>query len=270
MLYLLVVWQENRAPGRRAQALGGLVFLSLTAPLLKLSGIIVPAAAAFALLWQRRYRAGWLLAGAGALGLLLFAAWGAYFDWSLFLDVQQAHQERSHSFYHFWQIFTYLTIGHYELFDPTIIVGMIGLFCLVSDPAQPARVRLLAAPVVVASFLFSYVAPTEAYGWYRYLLYPLLAMGVGYVFECLFRKRWVFLALFLPLLSIMLQHADLFEQSVQRRLFLIMIYGLISAPLLFKHRWLSYRAVFLSLLGLLFALETLWIMRVIIPLAAVG
>ena len=103
------------------------------------------------------------------------------------------------------------------------------------------------------------MAPTTAYGWYKYVIYPVIAIVLGYVFSELWRRRVVWFVLFLPLLSMMLEHSGILADPWDRRIMVMVWYSLVGVAVIFRNRWLQIRPVFLSLLLFLFSFEVLWV-----------
>ena len=262
-LYLYAVYEQTE---RRRVRLLSVVFLSLlcgTALLLKLSGIVVPAMLILMACYRRRMRLAFGLTIAAGASVLIFAGYGYYYNWDLFIDLLVAHRNRAQSFSHFWTLFTGLDVGHFGFFDPSIIVGLIGALSLAARRRLEGKGLYLFAPLLVFSFLFLYIAPWEAYGWYKYAIYPLIAVGLGYVFRQLYQERIVFLILLLPLLSMMLQHSEILDNQSDRRIMIIVYYALAVWPLLFRNRFLQTKPVFVSLLIHLFFFEAVWALRVL-------
>ena len=262
-MYAFVAHGEAETPRLRRRWLLAMASLSIAAPLLKLSGIVVPATLVFAALTLRRIRLAATLMACAVASLGLFAAYGATYDWDLFVALLEAHAERAQTFAYFWSIFTHLDIGHYPFFDVSLIVGVFGALSLALRSESRPVGHLLVAALVVFSFLFLYVAPVELYGWYKYALYPLIAIGLGHVFNELYQGRVVFLVLFLPLLAMMLQQSEILYEQDARRNALIVLYGIVMAAVLIRRGPFQLRYALLSLLALLFAIEAVWVSKVL-------
>jgi len=200
---------------------------------------------------------------AAIVSALLFAGYGYFYNWEVFTGLLAAHQDRVQTFVHFWTLFTNLDVGGYALFDPSIIVGLIGAIGIVATRGIGRSGLYIFALLLVFSFLFLYVAPWEAYGWYKYAVYPLIAIGLGYVFTQLYKQRAVYLILFLPLLSLMLENSNILASQADRRIMMAVFYTLAVLPVLFKNRFIQSKPVFLSLLFYLFVFETVWVARVL-------
>ena len=115
----------------------------------------------------------------------------------------------------------------------------------------------------MSSFLFLFVAPVELYGWYKYTLYPLVAIGLGFVFAQLWNERVVYLSLFLPLLAMTLQESEILYEQTDRKIALVVFYAAAVIPLLIRLGPLRLRTGFAALLLLLFAIEAVWIAKVL-------
>jgi hypothetical protein len=262
-LYLFLVFEDTDSDRTKRRTRSAMVFLCVAAPLLKLSGIVVPATLAFLALWRGRVRLGAAFTASTLVSFALFSAYGFYYNGGVFAALLTAHHDRAQTFVHFWTLFTHLDIGHYSLFDPSVIVGLVGALFLAAEKRDTLGGVSFFTALFAFSFLFLYVAPWEAYGWYKYALYPLLAAGLGYVFASLYERRVVFLVLFLPLLSIMLQNSGILVEQADRRMMMILFYALTALPILARGRFMQFRSVYISLLIYLFFFEAMWAARVL-------
>lgn len=175
---------------KRKMWLFALVFICISAPLVKLSGLLVPAAASLLLFQLRAYRLGVVLASCGVIALVFFSLYGWWFDWELFTLIQSAHGLREQSWWHFFSIFQLPDLGYFFLHDPYWVLGVLGSFLVVheayggdSSESSPGLSVLLKAFWAAQAPLLLAVAPLEAYGWYRFTLFPVLAIGVGYLWQ---------------------------------------------------------------------------------------
>ncbi|MFH1354200.1 MAG: glycosyltransferase family 39 protein [bacterium] len=259
-LYLFVLFETIETEYKRKMAGAGMVFLCVVSLLIKLSAIVIPATLVFLALYKRRWSLGVVLLGAALGSVLLLAGYGYYYSWDIFYNSMIAHHDRPQNFWNFWSLFTSLNIGNYGFYDPSIIVGLIGSLALAARKRSRKGIYIF-APLFIFSFLFLYVAPFEAYGWYKYAVYPLIAVGLGYVFCQLFKQRKVYMFLFLPLLSIMLQNSGVLDSQTDKRIMVLMFYGIVTIALLLRNRLLVLKPAFLALLLFMFALEVLWVSR---------
>ncbi|HEX9101378.1 MAG TPA: hypothetical protein VF997_04205, partial [Polyangia bacterium] len=111
----------------------------------------------------------------GALGLALYAAYGAHFGWPLFAEIMREQSSRFANFGGFYAL----------VFTPRVVVTsfnylpfILGFFVLLADlrDGRHAEVGLFAATYAgtIAFFL-----PWNEYGWYLMPLYPVLAFGLA-------------------------------------------------------------------------------------------
>ena len=261
-LYLFAVFETTRSPSLRRLVVFLMGALCLGSPLTKLSGVVVSASLVLLAFTKRHYWLGVLLCWASLLSALLFVGYGWYYDWDAFRSVLAAHHNRGQTFVHFWTLFTTLDLGNnFSLFDPSVIAGLVGALGLALSTKRGAGAYVY-IPLIVFSFLYLYVAPWEAYGWYKYSLFPLVAVGLGFMFTQLYSNNAVYLALFLPLLSMMLQQSALLSDQADRRLMVGVFYAAALLPVVMGSRLLQLRVVFIPLLILLFAFEVLWVFRI--------
>ena len=163
----------------------------LLAPLAKVPGVAVGGTCAVILCMGGRPKAALAAVGGAALGLAAFAAYGAAYDWNLFVAVfreQAAHR-------------TGLTGAIDFIADPAglnrrardgwwllgwMAVGLL----LVRDRLSPAQL-LLAWPAVAyaAAMLVMTDERVTAFGWYRIAVYPLLYLAAAWLTQSLLRRR---------------------------------------------------------------------------------
>lgn len=258
-LYLFAVFEQAKNSWVKRLAVVSMTLLCLTALLIKLWGVVVPAALTVLALSRRRWLLAALFVVGGVMSMLFYLAYGYYYSWEVMRLVLAGYHNFPQSFAHWWSFFTNLNVGHREFYDPSIIVGLIGAICLVAKRGIRGGGAYIFGPLFIFSYLFLHMAPTMAYGWYKYAMYPVIAMGLGYVFSELWRRRVVWFVLFLPLISMMLEHSGLLVDPWNRRIVVMVLYSLVGVAVLFRNSWLQIRPVFLSLLLFLFSFEVLWV-----------
>lgn len=269
-IYALAVIDTTQKPSRAVAryAAASIYIICGSAALLKLSGLAIPASLCFIALLRKKWRLAAGIALSAAVSLIMLALWGAYYDWSIFSDVLGGHTGRPQSFWHFWSILTQLDLGYFPLPDPSLIVGFIGLFALLANPTMPwSRRAYIFAPLFVFSLLFLFVAPVESYGWYKYAFFPLLAIGIGYVLTELIRGRYVYYALLLPWLAVLLAHSQLLTSHNQQRLIIFILYSAVAAAIILKQNVPRLKLLLPALAGVLiaivFLLELTWTSQLI-------
>ena len=158
--------------------------LCLLAPLVKVPGVIVGAACAFALLTERRWLMAVMALLAAPVGVGLFAAYGAAIDWHQFVITWQAQAAR-HTSLAAGQLFLFSgqdgLWNFVPLNDPLWSVGMVGLAAmLLRQPlGRQARIPAAFAGFAVLMALTTSTEGAQYYGWYRLAVYPLAYVGVG-------------------------------------------------------------------------------------------
>jgi hypothetical protein len=111
----------------------------------------------------------------GAVGLLLYAGYGAHFGWALFRTVLRVQAARFTNFGGFYAL----------IFNPRVVEKsfmylpfLLGFFTLLADlrDGRNVDVGLFA---VVYSACIAFFLPWNEYGWYLIPLYPALTFGVA-------------------------------------------------------------------------------------------
>lgn len=231
--------------------------------LIKLSAIVIPATVGVLAILKKKWTVAGGILASSTLSVVALGLYGAHYDWSIFIDVLAGHSERPQSFWHFWSIITQLDLGYYALQDPSIIVGVLGLFAFLANPSIPWQKRVyLFVPLLNFSLLFLFIAPIESYGWYKYSLLPLIAIGIGYIFYELSRGKVVFYVLLLPWLAVMLEHSQLIASHAIQQSLVLVAYTCVIAALVMKQLDPRLRLLlpilFSVLVGSLFLLEFIW------------
>jgi len=179
-----------------------LLVCAVAAPLLKVSGIAVPGICAVILAASGRWRLAGALAAGAALGLALFAVYGAIVDWSQFLrtwGVQASNRIGVMAAYDF--IASPAGINR-RLRDGWWLLGWIGLGVLAARRGGRRELLLVwpAAAYALTMLVLAGEKEVEQYGWYRVIVYPELYLAAGWLaWEAVRRRSLALLALLLGL-----------------------------------------------------------------------
>ena len=181
LMSLLLTHRLLTGEGRRP-AIAGLALFCVAASMTKVPGVTVGIACGGVLLVGGRWRLAALAVGAGVLGLLLYAGYGALLDWHTFTAVLSAQEARRHG-----------VMGAYEFIvapagigtnarDGWWVVGWIGMGALLVSRSRGARLLPWAALLFVAAILlFADERLVSRFGWYRIAIYPLVYAAAAYV-----------------------------------------------------------------------------------------
>jgi 4-amino-4-deoxy-L-arabinose transferase-like glycosyltransferase len=168
---------------------GALLALCLLAPLVKETGVLVPASVCLLLLVSHRWRLAVAAAAAGVAGAGLVVAWGAFVDWPVFLSTIQAQLARHTTPSSPFAFLLSLSSGYgnrVPFRDPVWYAGLLGVVAaMVACLARRrAREAVFIIPVVAMSLLMLAVSPglvTQWNGWYRLAIYPLVYVGAAWL-----------------------------------------------------------------------------------------
>jgi hypothetical protein len=270
----LVKFLENGVQKR--YAVGLLMFVCLVvfiAPLIKLSGIVIPLVAGSILIAHKKYRATLAVIGSALVGVGLYSAYGCYYDCTLFWSILQQHGSRPQTFWYFFTLFSKPDIGYFELEDPFFIVGLVGsLFAAISASTEiPEGKKIFLRSVWLACMaIFLVLAPIELYGWYKYVLFPLAAIGLGYSWLQIFRGQYLWSILIIPAILVSFENIFIFESQLSflRKAIIFLaitplFLWLIKSELV-KYAMYRYWAVGLFVISL--TLQVLWAVEVLLAL----
>lgn len=201
-LILMTLWVMLAVPSsRKLMIIIGM--LSAVAVLTKLAGIVIPATIVLYGITQKNpvWKAG--LVGA-IVGGILFAAYGAFYDWQLFVEVFSTQANRGFGFLTLHnRLFVHPAVVTKLFVDGWLITGVLALFLMLYDAPKKF---LLTSLFCISNLLFIlfFVDEQTHYSWYDFPIYPLLALAMGYVIlKILTEKRYLlFSVIWLLLLPI--------------------------------------------------------------------
>ena len=157
---------------------GWLVAVGVAAALLPLTKI---AALGFALFYftaaivRRERTLAIVVCIGGAAGLLLYAAYGAHYDWSLFRAVQRNQASRFENFAGIESLLFSARVVDKGIMELPLILGLVTLLFDLRD-GRNVEMGLFAATYAVT---IAFLLPYNQYGWYAIPLYPALAFGLA-------------------------------------------------------------------------------------------
>ncbi|MHB8507023.1 MAG: glycosyltransferase family 39 protein [Candidatus Dormibacteria bacterium] len=182
LLSLLLLHRVHTGEGGRG-AIFGILACCLLAPLAKFSGLAVAVVSALLLLTWGHWRAALGCIAAAVLSVGLFAAYGAAFDFNLWLAVIQEQSQRRHGVMSGYTFITSAAGLGRGLRDGWWALGWMGL-ALSLARARSDRSNLLALPAFVYAGVILLLTDERIgpiYGWYRISIYPLVYLGAGYL-----------------------------------------------------------------------------------------
>jgi uncharacterized membrane protein len=180
---LILMHRIHTGEGARLE-MGGLVALCLVMPLVKVSGVVVAGGLALVLIASGRWRLAVASVAAGAAGFGLFAAYGALYDFNLWLAVLAEWQTHRHGPMAGLEFITdNAGIGR-AFRDGWWPLGLIGLGAIIIRGRSGPRPMLLATTVAVYAAGMAAIGDVLVqgrYAWYRIVLYPIIYIVAGYL-----------------------------------------------------------------------------------------
>ncbi len=182
-------------PSRARGAAGWVIALCVLAPLVKETGVVVAASVAVLLMIAGRWRLALAAVAAGAVGVGLIAAWGAFVDWPAFVATTQAQFARHATPSNPLAFLMSLAAGYgnrVPFRDPVWYAGLLGVVTALAVCGVRRRWReaVFIAPVVAMSVLMLVASPglvTQWNGWYRLAIYPLVYTAAAWLLVQLVR-----------------------------------------------------------------------------------
>lgn len=172
------------------------------------------------------------------VGLLLLYA--AYFDWSLFWQIQVAQGAREIGPQTLWLLMRDATIVNKVFRDGWYFFGFFALFFLFSDYRK--HVFIIAPSLLYLVLLLSSLTREGNSGWYMIPLFPFFSIATAYVLvESLRKRNWFFLifVLFIGMTQVQFIYEESFGlTNVSFRVLIAILLGpFILTMLLRKERW---------------------------------
>ncbi len=217
-----------------------LVLISFLAILTKIQGVFIGSALMLYFFSQKKYGALLKIIGGMIVALLLFAAYGYFYNWQLFVAVLSEQANRNLGL---------ATLIHRFFFHPSLTTqiwptltkgGLLIATSLIVTSKQKEPVWRLAGSLLIAYLVVAVAAfdETNINGWYEYALYPVLFLSMGPIIEKLTSPvsklgAWlIWLLAGLPLLEMLainLGQLDPFNNTLIK--FIPLIGGLAFLPL---------------------------------------
>ncbi len=269
-LYVLALYShlEKKVKRHTPWLLVVLCITAFCAPLIKLSGSIVALIAIIYFLISSNYKAAISILVAATAGVGMYIAYGCYFDCNLFWSVMQQHGTRAQTFWYFFSLLGKPDIGYTELSDPFFVIGLVGSFsALFATDISESTKNILRSIWFASMFLFLILAPVELYGWYKYILFPLIAIGCGYVWLSFIKGSYMWSIFLIPAVLLLLENLFIGGQydSVIRKL-LIAAFTIPVFIWIIKPAWskkVMYRYWAFSILFIALSIQLLWSFQIV-------
>lgn len=183
LLALLFTLRLGESAANPAGEIGALLLLCVLAPLAKVSGIAVAGTCALVLAVRGRWRLSAGTAAAGAGGLLLFAAYGAIVDWGLFSHIITAQANNRIGVMSGYDFLAAMVGVNRRLRDGWWLLGWLGLATLMAARGRRRDLYLVwpAAAYAATMLVLAGERQVEQYGWYRWIIYPEVYLGAGWL-----------------------------------------------------------------------------------------
>jgi hypothetical protein len=183
LLLLALLMTHRLCTGRGGRwTVAVLILACAAAAFTKVPGLAVGVACGALLISRGRWRMA-LLAGGGTIaGLAGYVAWGAFWDWDLFLSVLAGHSARRAGVLGAFEYITSPEGINHNLHDGWWILGWLGLFAISGRRALSGQFLLWTSLIYAFTILvFGNDIVIPNYGWYRIPVYPLVYLGAGYL-----------------------------------------------------------------------------------------
>ncbi|MBT4652001.1 MAG: hypothetical protein HN981_00120 [Candidatus Pacebacteria bacterium] len=208
LLALLAILYE-----KKKWSLSLLFWVSVFSILTKISGIVVPVSICALAVLQKEKK--WFKVGffGAVTGVAVFALYGAFYNWELFLSVLQAQSTRELGLATFQnRFFIHPTLVHHLFFDGWKILGLFATFFILQKTQKKYRLLQFFSLINIL-FIISTAGETTFHGWYDFVLWPSFVLAIGSLFKEIYEKKLYLLSglvwiLLLPLLRMVSVFGD--------------------------------------------------------------
>src|SRR5262249_2832896 len=168
-----------------------LVVCCVAAPLLKVSGIAIAGITAVILVASGRWRLAAAVGCGGLAGLLIFALYGAFIDWGLFLRAPSVHAGFRIGVMSAFDFISAPAGINRRLRDGWWLLGWIGLGLMAARNNWRRQLFGVWPAVAFAATMLVLAGErqVEQYGWYRQIIYPEVYLGAGRVGALAVRRQ---------------------------------------------------------------------------------
>lgn len=159
-----------------------LCILSFIAVWLKVSGLIIPFAAAIILVKQHQPKSAFIISLCAGLGYISYLIYGFLYNSRLMLQMLNLQSARMFG----GPLSTLYKIFHPEvplpMYDGWIILGYLSTFFLAAVPALKKTSVYITYPVFAYLVFFALFGGNN-YPWYQFIIFPILSLAVGLVID---------------------------------------------------------------------------------------
>lgn len=267
-LYLMISYLDSKKKWQRNLA----IILAGLAGLTKPTGYLLVFFITFFLLEKKRWKEAFLTFIISSLIFFIpFLAYGNYFDWQLFKEVIRIQGTRPAGWSSLSFILTNPGFSIEVFLDGMIILGMISLFYLIFKKQTGKGER-----IILFSLIFALLVTMISGGkhdqltWYRYPLYPFMAISISLMIKEIFFDPSFFLsAIFVPLAF---SNVDILENPFWKLNYLIqstpyrIVFFLLLLPsilkLFFKNKFFDILAKLVIIVSVFFLIGVnIWVIE---------
>lgn len=157
------------------------VVLAGITPLIKVTGLFIPASLVVWLVYQKKWRESIIAAAVGIFGFSLYYLYGWIYDFEFFKLIIKEHSNRFLDFgvlkYLAWPS---LVITNLFFEDGWWVISWITLPVFLQSNLEKFKINLIALPILIYSLLLVCSgAQSHFYAWYLIPFYPLLFLVLG-------------------------------------------------------------------------------------------
>lgn len=262
-LVLQLYYQQTKSKFSKQTIFVALGVISFISPLIKQSGIIIPLSIIIPAIAHRHHKLITLAINTAITSILTQIVYANHYDLKLFFELMYTHASRPQSFWHFFTLFAKPDLGYWSIPDPMLIIGYISsLAALFSYQFKPQMKIYWVTAWFLICFILILVAPVEVYGWYKYISFPLAAIGLGYIWSQLLKRKLEWAILIIPASLVLIENTTHFSpQLMSIRKLLIGIYFLPVLVLILFPRIIKkflFKLWWLSMLFLALEFQALW------------
>lgn len=158
--------------------MGGLALLT------KVAGLAIVVASCTVLFLQQKYKQTALVVGISLCLGSLYPLYGFIENRQLFMAVLSKQSDFGIGLGALMSLFIYPQLVQKTLLDGWMYIGLVALAFQVALKSSSKRVEIIAVfSLVWLAFILMATPEVVSHGWYKYPLFPLMAIGIGTLFE---------------------------------------------------------------------------------------
>ncbi len=174
-----------------------LLIPAFLAPLLKISGLIIPGTVSVILFRQKKFRPAIYVVISSLLGIITYFAYGLFYDAQVFIAILQAQGQRKFLGPMSLAVKALFPQIPLPMYEGWILLGYLSILWLIGRRIKNAH--LIITGVIIHWIFFGLYG--GSFPWYQFIAFPLLAVAGGLTLNHFFRKPQIYFNIFVFIIT---------------------------------------------------------------------